>query len=124
MIVIPNLSRWLLVWLVVFIARMASGQATESTRTSIVNDFAFVLYVNVPLTEEGKKSAQTWTRELVDAVIANRGTFYLLYQLYPSGDQVRVAYPMLDQFFLKKREYDSNEICDSAFYENYRVPAK
>lgn len=88
------------------------------------DSFAFVLYVNVPLTEGGKKSAQTWTRELVDAVMANQGTFYLPYQLYPTRDQVRVAYPMLDQFFAKKRGYDPSEVFDSGFYENYRAPAK
>ncbi len=88
------------------------------------DSFAFVLYVNVPLTEEGKKAAQAWTRELVDAVIANHGTFYLPYQLYPTWDQVRAAYPILDEFFAKKRAHDPHGIFDSGFYENYRMPAK
>ena len=88
------------------------------------DSFAFVLYVNIPLTVEGKESAQSWTRELVDAVVANHGTFYLPYQLYPRRDQVRAAYPMLDRFFAKKREYDPNEVFDSGFYENHRAPGK
>jgi decaprenylphospho-beta-D-ribofuranose 2-oxidase len=86
--------------------------------------FAFVLYLNLPLTEAGKKSAQEWTRELVQAAIENGGTFYLPYQLYPTGDQVRAAYPMLDSFFAKKRDYDPDDIFDSGFYEYYRTPAK
>ena len=88
------------------------------------DSFAFVLYVNIPLTVEGKESAQSWTRELVDAVVANHGTFYLPYQLYPRRDQVRAAYRMLDRFFAKKREYDPNEVFDSGFYENHRAPGK
>ncbi len=88
------------------------------------DSFAFVLYVNLPLTEDGKNSAQAWTRELVDEVIANRGTFYLPYQLYPSQEQIRLAYPMLDQFFAKKRQYDPDEVFDSGFYENYRMRSK
>ncbi len=31
---------------------------------------------------------------------------------------------MLDPFFAKERDYDPNELFDSGFYENYRLPAK
>ncbi len=86
------------------------------------DSFAFVLYINVPLTENGTQSTRKWTRELVDAAISNGGTYYLPYQLYPSQDQIRSAYPMLDRFFAKKRDYDPNEIFDSGFYEHYRQP--
>lgn len=88
------------------------------------DSFAFVLYVNVPLTAEGRKSTESWTRELVDAAVDKGGTFYLPYQLYPSQEQIRAAYPMLDKFFAEKRAYDPDQIFDSGFYEHYRLPEK
>ena len=84
------------------------------------DSFAFVLYINLPLNEKGSQSSRNWTRELVDAAISNGGTYYLPYQLYPSQDQIRSAYPMIDRFFAKKREYDPSEMFDSGFYEHYR----
>jgi FAD/FMN-containing dehydrogenase len=82
--------------------------------------FAFVLYFNVPLSENGRQSAQIWTRELVDAAIGSGGTYYLPYQLYPSQEQIRSAYPALDRFFAKKRDYDPHEIFGNCFYDHYR----
>jgi hypothetical protein len=82
--------------------------------------FAFVLYFNVPLSENGRQSAQIWTRELVDAAIGSGGTYYLPYQLYPSQEQIRSAYPALDRFFAKKRDYDRHEIFGNCFYDHYR----
>ena len=84
------------------------------------DSFAFVLYINLPLNEKGSQSSRNWTRELVDAAISYGGTYYLPYQLYPSQDQIRSAYPMIDRFFAKKREYDPSEMFDSGFYEHYR----
>jgi hypothetical protein len=39
-------------------------------------------------------------------VLAIGGSFYLPYRLHARGDQLRKAYPRLDAFIAKKREYD------------------
>jgi decaprenylphospho-beta-D-ribofuranose 2-oxidase len=84
------------------------------------DSFAFVLYINMPLNEGGRQVAQVWTRELVDAATRQGGTYYLPYQLYASQEQIRIAYPMLDDFFSKKRQYDPEQVFDSGFYQRYR----
>ena len=56
---------------------------------------------------------------MVDLAIENRGTYYLTYQLYPNQDQIREAYPRIDDFFSKKRKYDPNETFMNKFYAKY-----
>ena len=86
------------------------------------DSFAFVLYINQPLTPQGRSDAQGWTRELVQAVLQNHGTYYLPYQQYPTGEQIRLAYPMLDEFVSKKKAYDPQGLFSSSFYERYSKP--
>ena len=59
------------------------------------------------------------TRDLVDAALAVRGTYYLPYRLHATSDQFRRAYPMADRFFALKRKYDPGEIFSNAFYQAY-----
>ncbi len=81
--------------------------------------FALVLYINQPLSAQGKSHAEQWTRKLVDAALHNRGSYYLPYQQYPSREQIRLAYPMLDDFVAKKKMLDPEGIFSSSFYERY-----
>jgi decaprenylphospho-beta-D-ribofuranose 2-oxidase len=83
------------------------------------DSFALVLYINQELSESGRVKAQLWTRELVDAVLAEGGTYYLPYQRYPTQEQIRRAYPNLETFFELKRRYDLAETFFSSFYEYY-----
>jgi len=84
--------------------------------------FAVVLYINQPLSVKGKSDAEQWTRRLVEAALRNRGTYYLPYQQYPSVEQIRLAYPMLDEFVEKKRMYDREGVFSNSFYERYFAP--
>jgi FAD/FMN-containing dehydrogenase len=81
--------------------------------------FALVLYINQPLSLQGRNHAEQWTRKLVDAALRNRGTYYLPYQQYPSGEQIRLAYPMLDDFVAKKKMFDRDGIFSSSFYQRF-----
>ena len=82
--------------------------------------FGIVLYLNQRTSEEGIADARRWTRALVDLTLELEGVYYLPYQRYPSSEQIRRAYPMLDEFFRKKKERDPDEIFVSTFYETYR----
>jgi FAD/FMN-containing dehydrogenase len=82
--------------------------------------FGVVLYLNQRTSEEGTAEARRWTRALVDLTTELEGVYYLPYQRYPSSEQIRRAYPMLDEFFRKKKERDPDETFVSAFYEAYR----
>jgi decaprenylphospho-beta-D-ribofuranose 2-oxidase len=83
------------------------------------DSFAIVLYINQETSPAGRAAAEVWTRELVDAALAEGGTYYLPYQLYPTRAQIRQAYPRIDQFFELKRKYDPNELFYSSFYSYY-----
>ncbi len=84
-----------------------------------VDSFAVVLYINQELSESGKKAAEQWTQELVDAALESAGKHYLAYQLYPTKEQVAEAYPQIDNFFAKKKQYDAKELFMNKFYEKY-----
>jgi len=80
-----------------------------------------VLYFNVGLSEEEQKEVARWTHELTDAAMKHNGTYYLPYQLYASQEQIREAYPQIDAFFEKKKQYDPQELFINTFYEKYAL---
>jgi hypothetical protein len=51
--------------------------------------------------------------------IANKGRFFLPYQLYYSRDQLQRSYPQIDEFFAAKRKYDPAELFTNTFYRKY-----
>lgn len=87
--------------------------------------FAFVLYFNQRLNEKESSILKRTTIDLVDLAVGLQGTFYLPYQLYYSSDQLRAAYPEIDQFFAAKKKYDPDSIFSNQFFEKYatRNPA-
>lgn len=80
---------------------------------------AFVLYFNVKFNDRDNEILRKTTVDLIDAAESLQGTFYLPYQLHYSKDQLRDAYPEIDDFFSVKRRYDPNELFTNKFYEKY-----
>ncbi len=80
---------------------------------------AVVLYINQQRSADGIQKALRWTQKLVDAAHQCDGTYYLVYQRYPSPAQLRMIYPQIDQFLERKRHYDQNELFMNRFYEHY-----
>ena len=68
--------------------------------------FAIIQMSNVGLSSQDQEHAARVTQELVDAAIRYGGTYYLTYQLYPTPEQMRRAYPKTDSVFERKRHYD------------------
>src|SRR6266478_5504945 len=81
--------------------------------------FAFVLYFNQKLDEKASRVLRQTTTDLIDLAIGLGGTFYLPYQLYYSGEQLRAAYPEIDKFFAAKKKYDPNSIFSNKLFEKY-----
>ena len=81
--------------------------------------FGIVIYANVRRDEAGKRAAASWTRELVDAALKEGGSYYLVYQLLPTPEQLRRAYPEFDAFVALKRKYDPDQMFSSTFYRYY-----
>ena len=61
------------------------------------------------------------TLQLVDLALKYKGAYYLTYQLFLTQSQIRQAYPLLDEFFNLKRQYDSQELLMNQFYRKYAV---
>ncbi|MCO6045273.1 FAD-binding oxidoreductase [Aeoliella sp. ICT_H6.2] len=95
----------------------ASDEAVLSYANS--DCFAVVLYINQQRSSDGIQEALHWTRQLVDAVQECGGTYYLVYQRYPSATQLRAVYPRFDEFVQRKRFYDEGELFMNRFYDHY-----
>lgn len=81
--------------------------------------FAIIVMNNIALDKESVVEAQEETRKLVDTAIKYGGAHYLTYQLFPSNDQLRKAYPLTAEVFELKKKYDPEELFMSMFYEQY-----
>lgn len=85
--------------------------------------FAVVLYLNQRTDAEGTARMARLTGALIDLCAAEGGRFFLPYQLHYSAEQLRRAYPEVDEFFAAKLEYDPARVFSNRFYEKY-APAR
>jgi len=83
------------------------------------NMFGFVLYFDCRFTDRDTEILRKTTVDLIDAAHQAGGTFYLPYQLFYSKEQLRNAYPEIDEFFATKRKYDPTGLFSNRFYEKY-----
>jgi FAD/FMN-containing dehydrogenase len=81
--------------------------------------FEIVLFINVKRSPEHIAYAQKWTQKLIDVVLDLKGCYYLPTQLWATDAQLKQAYPMIEDFFAKKREYDPQELFFNTFYTRY-----
>jgi FAD/FMN-containing dehydrogenase len=82
--------------------------------------FGFVMLYNQPRTAEGEQEMEKLTRQLINEAIRLRGTYYLPYRLHATKEQMHIAYPMADSFFLLKKKYDPSELFQNQFYKAYQ----
>lgn len=68
--------------------------------------FAFVVYYEQGTSKEAIAQVGEWSRELVDAVLAVGGTYYLPYQNHATLAQFKRAYPRSEEYFALKRKVD------------------
>ena len=81
--------------------------------------FSIVVYSNQELSDSGLEKAQKMTQSLVDLALDNAGIYYLTYQKFYTKEQMKNAYPEIDQFFAKKLKYDPKELFLNKFYNHY-----
>jgi FAD/FMN-containing dehydrogenase len=86
------------------------------------DSLAFVLYYNQDIDAEGIDAQKALTRDLVELALDCGGTFYLPYQRHYTKQQLKKAYPEVDQFFAKKRELDPDEVFTNTWYQTYAEP--
>jgi FAD/FMN-containing dehydrogenase len=81
--------------------------------------FAYVLYFNQRFNEREGQILQKTTTDLIDMTLGLDGTYYLPYQLFYSGEQLRRGYPNFDRFLEAKKNYDPSGLFTNKFYEKY-----
>jgi decaprenylphospho-beta-D-ribofuranose 2-oxidase len=86
--------------------------------------FALVLLINQGLSPKELEKAERFTQQIIDMALEHDGTYYLTYQLYPSNEQMKRAYPNTDEFFQKKLYYDPDQRFMNKFYERYGIHEK
>lgn len=68
--------------------------------------FSLVLYYRQAKDEAARCQVGEWTRQLIDAALAQGGSYYLPYQLHASREQFHRAYPDAGKLFALKRTLD------------------
>ena len=86
------------------------------------DSFAVVLYMNVQKKPAAFSKVGRWTRLIIQAALRHHGSYYLPYQLWATHDELRAAYPQVNQFFSYKRQYDPDHLWMNMFYSRYATP--
>ena len=96
----------------------------EADATSVLSfapavRIAAVMLFPQAMTAEGEESMRAMTEKLIDRVLALGGSYYLPYRLHARGDQLRAAYPRIEEFVAKKRNYDPQLRFRNMMWEKY-----
>ena len=86
------------------------------------DSFAFVVYYKQGVSEAERNEVGVWTRELIDAVLAVGGTYYLPYQLHATEAQFARAYPRAAELFALKRRLDPDYKLRNKLWDKYYHP--
>jgi FAD/FMN-containing dehydrogenase len=80
---------------------------------------ALVMLFPQLMTADSERSMHAMTEKLIDRVLSVGGSYYLPYRLHARGDQLRKAYPRIEEFIQKKRSYDPQLRFRNTMWETY-----
>lgn len=78
-----------------------------------------VMLFSQRMREQDDRSMQILTERLIDRVLNLGGSFYLPYRLHARVDQLRSAYPRMEEFAAKKRQYDPKHLFGNLMWDRY-----
>ncbi len=81
--------------------------------------FSFVLYYKQRTSGRAEREAGVWTRELIDAALANGGRYYLPYRLHATRSQFERAYPEFEEFVALKSRVDPERKFRNLLWDKY-----
>jgi len=84
---------------------------------------ASVLLFSQEMTGRAEADMARMTREMIDAVTAIGGTYYLPYRPHATREQFRRAYPRWEEFVALKRRVDPGLRLRNGFWDNYMAGA-
>jgi decaprenylphospho-beta-D-ribofuranose 2-oxidase len=80
---------------------------------------AAVLYINEPTSAEGRAHAHVLIQRLIRLALKHGGTFYLTYARDVDVEDLKRAYPRIEEFFQAKRRFDPENRFASRFFQLY-----
>ena len=130
-----------------YVPRPKLAAFMESARAALIRREANMIYGTVRLIEKDDESVLAWARErwacvifnlhvehtsgsidgaagafrdLIDAAMAQGGSYYLTYHRWARRDQVETCHPRMREFLALKRQHDPDEVFQSTWYRHYR----
>ena len=80
---------------------------------------AAVMLFSQLMTPASEAGMHTMTERLIDRVLGVGGSYYLPYRLHARADQLRKAYPRVEEFVAAKRRYDPQLRFRNMMWEKY-----
>jgi len=84
--------------------------------------FAFVLYYRIKRDAMVEKRLGDFHNRFAKTTISLGGTFYLPYRSCYSAELLKAAYPMIQDFALKKEQFDPDCLFSNLWFEQYVLP--
>jgi FAD/FMN-containing dehydrogenase len=84
---------------------------------------ASVLLFSQEMTERAEIDMARMTRDMIDAVLALGGSYYLPYRPHATVEQFRRCYPRWEEFVALKRRIDPGLALRNGFWDNYLAEA-
>lgn len=84
--------------------------------------FAFVVWYKQRTDEVEKNKVAVWTRELIDAALSLKGSYYLPYQVHATPEQFHRAYPNAKKLFELKSLLDPDNKFRNVIWDTYYQP--
>lgn len=81
--------------------------------------FSFVIYYKQRNSQRASNAVRVWTRELIDAALANGGRYYLPYRLDATSKQFSRAYPEAKTFAALKAKIDPENRLRNQLWDKY-----
>jgi FAD/FMN-containing dehydrogenase len=86
--------------------------------------FSFVIYYKQRNSQRASNAVRVWTRELIDAALANGGRYYLPYRLDATNKQFLRAYPEAKNFSALKAKIDPDNRLRNQLWDKYLPKAE
>jgi FAD/FMN-containing dehydrogenase len=83
------------------------------------NEIGVVMLFRYRVSADADAKMRSVTRQLIDAVLASDGSYYLPYRPHATIEQFRKAYPTYKEFYTLKQRYDPDELFENSFYLDY-----
>lgn len=81
--------------------------------------FALVMLINQGRSKQDIQNTEKIIQKLINITLQHDGSYYLPYYSYPTRVQLEKAYPRIDEFMKKKKEFDPEGRFKNLFYERY-----